>query len=144
LTLLYCSSTLEEIRETTTEKKIMHLESELSQFTGTEKYHRFSILFRSLVLTDGAKYLAEKAECYWLMDIIGSILPLISIKSGGFCGATIAKIKGTSGAVFTADDGNGNVFYTQKIPYTDFPLDEYKLYVCDNGNVWVILLPSEY
>ena len=37
-------------------------------------------------------------------------------------------------------DSNGNVVYTQEIPFTDFPLDEVKLYFANN----VIHLPSEY
>ena len=36
--------------------------------------------------------------------------------------------------------GNGNPVYTQEIPFTDFPLDEVKLYFANN----VIHLPSEY
>ena len=38
------------------------------------------------------------------------------------------------------DDGNDNIVYTQRIEYTDFPLDEIKLYFVNN----VIHLPSEY
>ena len=34
---------------------------QLSQFTGTEKYHRIS---RRHLLTDGTKYLAEEAQCF--------------------------------------------------------------------------------
>jgi hypothetical protein len=42
------------------------------------------------------------------------------------------------------DDGNGNILATQKIPYTDFPLDSMCLYACLNDDKWIILLPSEY
>ncbi len=45
-----------------------------------------------------------------------------------------------SGATLTCEDGNDNVVLTKRIPYTDFPLAEIKLYFADN----VILLPSEY
>jgi hypothetical protein len=38
------------------------------------------------------------------------------------------------------EDGNGKNVFAKAIPFTDFPLPEIKLYVCDN----VILLPSEY
>lgn len=47
----------------------------LGHHTGTEGYHRFSPLFRNLLLTDGAKALAEHAEAFWLMDLIGSHQP---------------------------------------------------------------------
>jgi hypothetical protein len=50
-------------------------------------------------------------------------------------------------AIFTVDDGNGNILYTQNIEYTDFPLDEVHLFVSDlreYGNSPVVMLPSEY
>jgi len=43
-------------------------------------------------------------------------------------------------ALLTCDGGNGNIVYTQKIAFTDFPLDEINLYFTDS----TILLPSEY
>jgi len=43
--------------------------SELSQFTGTVRYHRFNLL-TDLVLTDGVQYLAEKGGCHWMFDLI--------------------------------------------------------------------------
>ena len=45
--------------------------TQLSYFTGTEKYYRIS---RRHLLTDGTKYLAEEAECFWMMDAISSHL----------------------------------------------------------------------
>jgi hypothetical protein len=45
--------------------------SQLSHFTGTERYYRIS---RRHLLTDGTKYLAEEAECFWMMDAIASHL----------------------------------------------------------------------
>jgi hypothetical protein len=48
--------------------------SQLSYFTGTERYYRIT---RKHLLTDGTKYLAEEAECFWMMDAIASHLSLI-------------------------------------------------------------------
>jgi hypothetical protein len=45
--------------------------NQLSQFTGTAKYYRIS---RRHLLTEGTKYLAEKAACFWLMNAIASHL----------------------------------------------------------------------
>jgi hypothetical protein len=45
--------------------------NQLSHFTGTERYYRIS---RRHLLTDGTKYLAEGAECFWMMDAVGSHL----------------------------------------------------------------------
>ena len=46
-------------------------QSTLTQFTGTERYYRIS---RRHLLTDGTKYLAENAECFWMMDAVASHL----------------------------------------------------------------------
>jgi hypothetical protein len=43
-------------------------------------------------------------------------------------------------ASLACNDDNNSVVYTRFIAFTDFPLDEIKLYFTDN----VILLPSEY
>jgi len=51
---------------------------------------------------------------------------------------TTATTKDGTGKVICERDTN-DIAITQDIPYTDFPLDEIKLY-CING---VILLPSE-
>ena len=37
----------------------------LAQFTGTAQYWRVA---RQFVITDGVKYLAESAACFWLID----------------------------------------------------------------------------
>lgn len=116
-------------------------ESDLLGFTGTENYHRWSLLFRNCLLTDGAKFLAEKGGGYWFMDIVGSILA--KIKPHGFSVCKIEKNKTGSGAVFTADDGNGNAFYRQKIKYTDAPFD-FRVFAVWDGERLVVMLPSEY
>jgi hypothetical protein len=45
--------------------------SQLLHFTGTERSYRIS---RRHLLNDGTKYLAEEAECFWMMDAIASHL----------------------------------------------------------------------
>jgi hypothetical protein len=47
-------------------------------------------------------------------------------------------------ALLKLDDGNENVLAEQFIEYTDFELDELKLYACYNDDVWVLMLPKEY
>lgn len=117
------------------------IEFELGNFTGTEGYTRWSVLFRNCVLTDGAKYLAEKAGAFWFMDIIGSILS--KIKPVEFAVCKLTKDETGSGALFTADDGNGKVFYRQRIKYTDAPFN-FKVFAQWNGELLVVMVPSEY
>ena len=114
-----------------------NLQSELSQFIGAQKL--FRITNRHL-LTDGAKYLAEQAKCFWLLDAIASHLD----HSYNDTFAVACLVLNESSAVITLDDGNDNVFATQHIEYTDFPLSKIKLYCSFDGLHWVIMLPSEY
>jgi hypothetical protein len=109
----------------------------LSQFIGTEKYYR--ITHRHL-LTDGTKYLAEKAKCFWLMDAIASHLPK---QYHDFFAVVNLTVK-DSAAKLILDDGNGNIFAHQVIEYTDFPLSELRLYCTFDGEYWLIMLPCEY
>src|SRR6266545_2852011 len=45
------------------------LEDELRQFIGTERYYRH---FTGMLYTDGIRYLADRAGCYWLIDVVAS------------------------------------------------------------------------
>ena len=114
-----------------------NLQSELSQFIGTEKLYRITSRH---VLTDGTKYLVEQAKSFWLFDAIASHLT----RSYDDYFAVARLVVNGSSAVLTLDDGNDNVFATQAIEYTDFPLNEIKLYCSFDGEHWVIMLTSEY
>lgn len=112
-------------------------EENLMQFTGTEKYYSYF----NLKLTDGVKYLADKGECWWLLDVILSYQPEYYQVPFQLWELNIDKEEDKRAAVITMrEDSNTKALVTQKIPYTDFPLDYLKLYVIDR----VILLPSEY
>ena len=41
----------------------------LNQFTGSEHWFRHGLLL-SITFTDGAKYIADQARAYWLLDEI--------------------------------------------------------------------------
>jgi hypothetical protein len=121
------------------------LEAALGQFIGTTRYYNFGRFFgHQICLTDGVKYLAETAKCFWLLDVICSYqgnkkldqnfqvwtLKVFSEEEAEKNGY-MALVKGCN---------DTKVIVTQKIPFTDFPLKEIKLYYIDG----VILLPSEY
>ena len=115
-----------------------YLLRELTDFTGTSAYYRIS---RQHVLTDGTKYLAEKAECFWMMDAIASHLCEIGTEDW-FVVVRVSVAEGR--AVMVYEDGNDHEHARQEIPYTDFPLDSITLYACWDQDDWVIMLPSEY
>ena len=112
--------------------------SQLTQFIGTTGYYRIS---RRHLLTEGTKYLAKEAECFWMMDAIASHLSEIGTNDW-FVQVRVA-VK-ASLATMIYDDGNGKEHARQEIPYTDFPIEQIRLYACWEGEHWVIMLPSEY
>jgi len=112
--------------------------SELACFTGTEHYYRIA---PSVVLTDGAKYVAEHAGAYWLMDAIASYLPQYT-GTEEFITAKLTVVRGSANLIL--DNGNGNVLTRQHIPFTDFPMPSITLYACWGGEFWVVMLPGEY
>ena len=107
---------------------------ELEQFTGTENYYKHWLGFN---YTDGVKYLAEKAKAYWLLDAIGSYQP--KFKSIPFQIWELV-VKNDKGVLTMKEDTNSPILVSQKIPYTDFPLDNVKVWLIDG----VAILPSEY
>ena len=73
------------------EKLAAEIEAALPHFTGTEEYHRmrYPWLRKDFLLTDGAKYLVDKAgliggTAYWLIDIIASHQTNKKVAAQGF------------------------------------------------------------
>lgn len=122
----------------TTETKKTLDESELANLTGSEQWYRHW-LGKSLY-TDGAKHVADQAGAYWLLDEIAISQTRPKVKAEEFQVWTLKVDVEKHKAMLTCDDGNGNVVFTKRIDYTDFPLAEIKFYCTDN----TILLPSEY
>lgn len=121
-------------------EKGLKLQNDLRHFTGCEQPYKHP-LFKSLIYTDGVQYLAKEAQSYWLLDIIGSILNKIKEKEFATIKLKVYRLgNGETKALFTADDGNDNIFYRQTIEYTDFPLDEIKFFYTND----ILILPSEY
>ena len=105
--------------------------NQLNQFTGPAKYYRIS---RRHLLTEGTKYLAEQAACFWLMDAIASHLSEIGTEDW-FVLVRMSVVLGS--AVMIYEDGNGNEHARQEIPYTDFPMNSITLYACWDTEHWV-------
>jgi hypothetical protein len=152
------------------------LETNLPHFTGTEEYHRlrYPWLRRQFLITDGLKFVADKASAYWLLDIIASHFSNQRVASEPFqVWRLIVNLDGqgdlgrfeevqddnqaqqairswlptskSGQALIVADDGNGKLLVQQAIPYTSFPLPEFTFYVTnDEFNGIVVMLTSEY
>ena len=115
--------------------------SNLAQFSGTEAYHRLSPLHGKLVVTDGVKYLADAAGAYWLIDIIASYQ--IHLGKYPFQVWALTKTK-TGGCVVRCTDGNNVRIKSQRVGYTDFPLETISIWVESSGTTLVALLPGEH
>ena len=112
--------------------------SDLSQFIGSGSFTKWSILSKS-VLTEGAKFVADRAGAYWLFDKID-----LSIMGSGenFVVCKIS-VEDTS-ANIKLEDGNGQTIMSEWIRYTDFPLADLELWAIHNGSGYTHMLPSEY
>lgn len=110
--------------------------SELEQFIGTTAYHRST--FGRLLLTDGAHYLRERLECYWLVDLVESYQPQLRDKRFQLWSIDVAQ--DSSAVVEMREDTGLEPLVRQELPYTDFKLPHYEWYCVDN----VMMLKSEY
>ena len=112
------------------------LRADLSQFTGTEQWYRHGIN-RRMLFTDGVKYFAEQAGCYWFLDIIATEVFSL-LREQPFLVITMDVDDGE--ADIFVDDGNGNVVWKRHINFTDAPDGDWRFYLTDN----VLMVPSEY
>jgi hypothetical protein len=113
--------------------------ADLGQFIGTEHWYRHWAVCR-ILFTDGAKYVADTAGAYWLLDEIAFAQMGNQKVAAEAFQLWKLTVRSDQTATLTCENGNGNAVFTKQLTYTDFPLDEIELYFTNN----VILLPSEY
>lgn len=132
--------------------KADRIEAALRQFTGSFERYRHQIN-RRVIYTPGVKYLAETAGAYWLIDAIASWIGSHTFNQAlekdervqwlHFWRLNVDQEQST--AVLTAVPDSGEAaFITQKVPFTDFPLNETCLWAGFDGHHWVLYLPSEH
>lgn len=109
-----------------------------SYFTSSEHYYRLS---RKHQTTDGAKYLVDSDEFYWLLDATTSHLSEIGTNEWFVLVTLIIK---DSKATLIYTDGNRNELARQQIPYTNFPIAGIKLCCCYDGEKWITTLENKY
>lgn len=120
-------------------KDTQTLRNELRQFTGSENWYRHGLV-RKILFTDGAKYLADSAGAYWLLDEIALAQQFDKAVAAEEFQLWKLNVKADHTAVLACEDGNSNIVLRKELEFTDFPLEEISLYCTDN----TILLPSEY
>ena len=123
------------------------LEANLPHFTGTESYTnlRYPWLKSRFLLTEGAKYLAETAKAFWLMDAIASHQATKKVAAEPFQVWKLV-VNEKQQATLTCTDGNEHILVQQEIPFTSFPLSEISLYAEQSDYLAgrVVMLTSEY
>jgi hypothetical protein len=125
----------------------------LAQFYGTDGYTRLSPLHGNLICTDGVTWLAQNADCFWLIDAIASHQPecqkdaMLREHQFWTLKVTTSPTGGRS-AKLTCERDEDDVALTQHIEFTDFPLEEVRIWVeygeVQDKPVMVCLLPSEH
>lgn len=119
------------------------LEFDLDSFHGSETIYKIPLL--GTFYTEGIKYLAETAECFWLVTDVSVIAKSLMDRSP-FITIDIQTISGKEresigyGAIIRYSDGNDHIMETQKYHLTDFPLERLRLYFVND----TLLLPGEY
>jgi hypothetical protein len=114
-------------------------QADLRQFTGSENWYRHGLV-RQVLFTDGAKYVADTAGAYWLLDEIALAQRFTPAVAAEEFQVWTLKVNPDQTATLVCDDGNGKAVLTKRIPFTDFPPIGIQLYCTNN----TILLPSEY
>lgn len=121
-----------------TKTKVEKLKTELRQFTGIEQYY-FNPMFKRFKYTDGVKHLAETAGAYWLLDYIFSNQTHKNLTDQSFQIWKI-KVNEDDSAAIAVEDGKDTVLSIFTLVFTDFPLEEFDLWLIDE----ILILPSEY
>jgi len=112
--------------------------AKLQHFIGSDIIYKHWL---GLKYTVGIKYLAEVAQCWWLLDCIASHQTskfLLNPKLREFQIWRLL-VEDNSGILICEWDTNQEVLW-QAIEYTYFPLSSIKLYLVKN----VLMLPTEY
>ena len=99
---------------------------------GTENYYTNNYI--SFKYTDGIKTFCEKAEAYWLLNIIQGIYIQYPQMREDLIQITLMIYENNT-ATITFTDSKGE-FYRQRIPYTDCPMGEWVFYFEKNVFFW--------
>lgn len=126
-----------------------------SEHVCTENYHRYVFGYH---LTDGTLDVASNEKCFWFYDVIISAQMLQKVRKEDFQVWYLKRIKNEEFLVFgtngnfvddislypglTKKKNDENILYKQKITYSDFQHEVFKVFLSTFNKV--IYLPSEH
>jgi hypothetical protein len=111
----------------------------LLQFTGSEHYYRHGLV-SNIVFTDGAKYVADTAGAYWLLDEIALAQRFDEVVRKEEFQVWQLKVNPDLTATLTCEDGNEQVVFSKSLDFTDFPPEGITFWFQNK----TIFLPTEY
>jgi hypothetical protein len=114
-------------------------QADLTQFTGTGQWYRHGII-RHVLFTDGAKYVADTAAAYWLLDEVALAQRYDKRVAAARFQVWTLTVNRDETAILACDDGNGRSVFSKHIEWTDFPPPGITLWFSNN----VIYLPTEH
>ena len=123
--------------------QVNEIKEGLQHFHGTEMFYQIPLLRTRF--TDGLKYLANVADCFWLITDT-SVIAKSLMKRSEFIAIDFKRLseekQDYSGyeAEIIYSDGNDNILEKHGYRVTDFPLDELRLFFVND----TLMLPSEY
>lgn len=125
------------------DKKANIIKERLQYFNGSEVFYQIPLLRTRF--TDGIKYLADAAECFWLVTDSSVVAKSLRERSS-WVTIDFKRLpedkREASGyeAEIIYSDGNDNILERHGYNVTDFPLDELRLFFVND----TLMLPSEY
>ena len=123
--------------------QVSEIKEGLQHFHGTEMFYSIPLL--KTRFTDGLKYLANVADCLWLITDTSVIAKSLMNRSE-FITIDFKKLSAEErlnkgfDAIITYSDGNNTILEKEGYRATDFPLDELRLFFVNN----TLMLPNEY
>jgi len=125
------------------EEKIEDMKALISwcaQFTGTE--HHYKHFATNYKYTDGVKGLADKAQCWWLIDDLAiEAQHSTAVPKDDISFAVLTVNKDKSATLIVQKDKNDTIYLTKKYTWVNFPVGVFP-------NLWlqndVIFLSDEY
>jgi hypothetical protein len=120
----------------------IEIKSTLDEFHGTTQYHKHLYPGRpAIMITDGCKFIRDDLKAYWLFDAILSYQNDLRKRNVNFQVWELKQLRKDLSWLLTCREDKGlKLVVSQRIEYSDFPLDYIKIWVIDK----VVLLPSEY
>ena len=86
------------------------LATELASFIGTTQYYRIT---NRCIVTDGVKYLADEAGCYWLLYLYAAQLASVNHAVDRFAVLNLVRQRG--GVNIAIEDGNDRLLASQAV-----------------------------